>query len=536
MVNKLWSKVDPPLSKPVLNCIQKQDFSAMTPIQAAVIPLLLTCKDVAAEAVTGSGKTLAFVVPMLEMLMKREKLDGPLRKDYIYALVISPTRELAVQIFKVIEQFLQEPELAHFTISLMVGGRSIETDVESLKNGAQIAVCTPGRMMDLLTEQRNLNLPSRMKELEFLVLDEADKILGFGFQGTLSAILQYLPRQRRTGLFSATQTKDLQDLIRAGLRNPVIVSVKEKPSISTPILLENYYVIVEPQDKFLFLLNFIRNRKMVKGLFFLPTCACVDYWASVLPAFLPDKKIFAIHGKMKHNRNNILESFRKTENTILLCTDLMARGLDIPQVEWVLQWEPPTSPAAFVHRVGRAARGGAAGCSLLPLLPTEDAYVPFIRTYQLVELKDWRESKDQIKISDKLKDKEHKDQFVGPKEKVDFDSIPYLDKQREALRQQRLEEQKKTGVRRPTKQKKKMVKTTPWANAKQNKVERKERKQKRKEQKQKVEAAGKKRAKKRKAVTAEEIAELAEDVALLKKLKKRKITEEQFDKAFDLEA
>ncbi|XP_063832840.1 probable ATP-dependent RNA helicase DDX55 homolog [Ostrinia nubilalis] len=602
MVNKLWSKVDPPLSKPVLNCIQKQDFSAMTPIQAAVIPLLITCKDVAAEAVTGSGKTLAFVVPMLEMLMKREKLDGPLRKDYIYALVISPTRELAVQIFKVIEQFLQEPELAHFTISLMVGGRSIETDVESLKNGAQIAVCTPGRMMDLLTEQRNLNLPSRMKELEFLVLDEADKILGFGFQGTLSAILQYLPRQRRTGLFSATQTKDLQDLIRAGLRNPVIVSVKEKPSISTPILLENYYVIVEPQDKFLFLLNFIRNRKMVKGLFFLPTCACVDYWASVLPAFLPDKKIFAIHGKMKHNRNNILESFRKTENTILLCTDLMARGLDIPQVEWVLQWEPPTSPAAFVHRVGRAARGGAAGCSLMPLLPTEDAYVPFIRTNQLVELKDWRESKDQIKISDKLKDKvlsllhsqqlrdrailergarafvshirayskhecnlllqlkqlplghiaasygllrlpampeitqEHKDQFVGPKEKIDFDSIPYLDKQREALRLQRLEEQKRTGVRRPAKQKKKMVKTTPWANAKQNKVERKERKQKRKEQKQKVEAAGKKRAKKRKAVTAEEIAELAEDVALLKKLKKRKITEEQFDKAFDLEA
>lgn len=113
--------------------------------------------------------------------------------------------------------------------------------------------------------------------------------------------------------------------MRAGLRNPVIVSVKEKSTISTPVLLENYYIIVEPQDKFLFLLNFIRNRKMVKGLFFLPTCACVDYWADVLPVFLPDKKVFALHGKMKQNRSKILESFREADNTILLCTDLLAR-------------------------------------------------------------------------------------------------------------------------------------------------------------------------------------------------------------------
>ncbi|KAL0818597.1 hypothetical protein ABMA28_009030 [Loxostege sticticalis] len=601
MVNKLWSKVEPPLSEPVLNCIKKQEFSSMTPIQAAVIPLILTCKDVVAEAVTGSGKTLAFVVPMLEMLLKRQRLEGPLRKDSIYAVVISPTRELATQIFKVIEQFLQEPELAHFTLSILVGGRSIDVDAESLKKGSQIAVCTPGRLMDLLTERKNLNLPVKMKELEFLVLDEADRLLDLGFHGTLAAILQYLPRQRRTGLFSATQTKELQDLVRAGLRNPVVVSVKEKSTISTPILLENYYVIVEPQDKFLFLLNFIRNRKMVKGLFFLPTCACVDYWAHVLPGFLPDKKIFAIHGKMKNNRSKILESFRNADNTILLCTDLLARGLDIPEVEWVLQWEPPTSPSALVHRVGRTARGGAAGCSLLPLLPSEDTYVPFIKTNQLVELKDWRQSRDEIKISEKLRDKvlsllheqqlkdratyekgirafvshirayskhecnlllrlaqlplghiatsygllrlpkmpeitqEHRDQFIGPKEPIDFTKLPYKDKKREFFRQKRLEDLKEAGgeAKLKNKSKKKMVQTKPWAQAKLNKEERKEKKKKRKEQKQKVVAAGKKRGKKRRAVTAEEIAELAEDVALIKKLKKRKITEEQFDKAFD---
>ncbi|CAG5047314.1 unnamed protein product [Parnassius apollo] len=594
MVNKNWAKVTPSLSKPILNCISKQGFETMTPIQAAVIPLILSCKDVVAEAVTGSGKTLAFVVPMLEMLIKKEK-EAPLRKDFIYSVIISPTRELATQIYKVIELFLQELELSHVTMTLLVGGRAIEVDVENINKGAHLVVCTPGRLEDLLSERKQLNLAGRLKELEFLVLDEADRLLDLGFSTTLTTILQYLPRQRRTGLFSATQTKELQDLVRAGLRNPVLISVKEKSTISTPLALENYYVIVEPQDKFLFLLNFIRNRRMLKGLFFLPTCACVDYWADVLPVFLPDMKIFAIHGKMKQKRNKILDSFREADNTILLCTDLLARGLDIPEVEWVVQWEPPSSPAALVHRVGRTARGGARGFSLLPLLPSEDTYVPFIKTNQKVELKDWRKSSDEIKISQKLRDKvltilhdqqkkdravldkgqrafvshiqayskhecnlllqlkelplghiatsygllklplmpeikeEHKKQFVGPKEQIDFNAIPYKDKQKEASRLQKLEEYKKTGVW-PTKKKKKMVQSQPWQQTKQNKEEKKQRKRKRKEIQKNTEG---KRSKKRRTVTQEELDELAADVALIKKLKKRKITKEQFDETFD---
>ncbi|CAK1590026.1 unnamed protein product [Parnassius mnemosyne] len=594
MVNKNWAKVTPALSKPILKCISKQGFETMTPIQAAVIPLILSCKDVVAEAVTGSGKTLAFVVPMLEMLIKKEK-EAPLRKDFIYSVIISPTRELATQIYKVIELFLQEPELSHITMALLVGGRAIEVDVENMNKGAHLVVCTPGRLEDLLSERKQLNLAGRLKELEFLVLDEADRLLDLGFSATLTTILQYLPRQRRTGLFSATQTKELQDLVRAGLRNPVLISVKEKSTISTPLALENYYVIVEPQDKFLFLLNFIRNRRILKGLFFLPTCACVDYWADVLPVFLSDIKIFAIHGKMKQKRNKILESFREADNTILLCTDLLARGLDIPEVEWVVQWEPPTSPAALVHRVGRTARGGARGFSLLPLLPSEDTYVPFIKTNQKVELKDWRKSSDEIKISQKLRDKvltilhdqqkkdravldkgqrafvshiqayskhecnlllqlkelplghiatsygllklplmpeikeEHKKQFIGPKDQIDFNAIPYKDKQKEASRLQKLEEYKNTGVW-PTKKKKKMVQSQPWQQTKQNKEERKQRKRKRKEFQKNAEG---KRSKKRRTVTQEELDELAADVALIKKLKKRKITKEQFDEAFD---
>ncbi|OWR54886.1 ATP-dependent RNA helicase DDX55 [Danaus plexippus plexippus] len=598
MVIKDWTKVSPALSQPVLNCIDKQGFKTMTPIQAAVIPLILTCKDVVAEAVTGSGKTLAFVVPLLEMLMKKAK-DSPLRKDYIYAVIISPTRELATQIVKVIELFLAEPELKHLTISLLVGGRPIEMDAESMMKGAQITVCTPGRFQDLLEERKHLNLSARLRDLEFLVLDEADRLLDLGFSATLTTILQYLPRQRRTGLFSATQTKELQDLVRAGLRNPVLISVKEKSSISTPVALENFYIIVQPQDKLLVLLNFIRNRKVTKGLFFLPTCACVDYWADVLPGFLPDMKIYAIHGKMKQKRNKILEKFRAAENTILLCTDLLARGLDIPSVEWVLQWEPPTSPSALVHRAGRSARGGCAGASLLPLLPTEDSYVPFIKNNQKVELKDYKSSNDVIKITDKLRDKvlsilhdqqvkdravfdkgqrafvshmrayskhecnlllqlkelplghiatsygliklplmpeikdEHKKQFVGPKEAIDFNSIPYKDKQKEQSRLQKLEEYKKTGMW-PSKKKKKMSQSKPWEQTKQNKLEKQDKRKKRKELKKKLNEEGKK-GKKRKTVTQEELDELAADVALIKKLKKRKITAEQFDQAFDMD-
>ncbi|CAB3245567.1 unnamed protein product [Arctia plantaginis] len=584
MVNKDWTKVSPALSEPVLNCIKKQNFQFMTPIQAAVIPLILSCKDVVAEAVTGSGKTLAFVVPMLEMLIKKQK-EAPLRKDFVYAVIISPTRELATQICTVIELFLQEPELSHITTGLLVGGRPVEVDVETMQKGAHIAVCTPGRLEDLLGERKQLNLAGRLKELEILVLDEADRLLDLGFSTTLTTILQYLPRQRRTGLFSATQTKELQDLVRAGLRNPIVVSVKEKSTISTPILLENYYVIVEPQDKFLFLLNFIRNRKIAKGLFFLPTCACVDYWADVLPVFLPDIKIFAIHGKMKLKRSKVLEKFRATDNTILLCTDLMSSG------------SRRRAPRRWCTAWGARPGGGARGCSLLPLLPTEDTYVPFIRTNQLVELKDWRHSKDEIKISPKLKEKvlamlheqqkkdrsildkgqrafvshmraytkhecnlllqfkelplghiatsygllklplmpeikqQHKDQFVGPGEEIDFNSIPYQDKQKEKSRLQKLEEYKKTGVW-PSKKKKKMMQTQSWEQAKQNKEDRKLKRKKRKEWKAQNSTEGGKK-KKRKAVTQEELNELAADIALMKKLKKRKITEDQFDKEFE---
>lgn len=219
------------------------------------------------------------------------------------------------------------------------------------------------------------------------MLDEADRLLDLGFKATINNILSYLPRQRRTGLFSATQTTEVTDLIRAGLRNPVLVSVKEKSTINTPVLLQNYYKIVEPEEKFVQLLHFLRTKAdSSKVMIFFPTCACVEYWLDVMPHFLKNRKILGIHGKMKNKRKNIVESFRNEDKSILLCTDVLARGLDVPEIYWVIQWDPPASATSFVHRVGRTARQGNDGCALVFLLPSEDAYVNFLKINQKVEL------------------------------------------------------------------------------------------------------------------------------------------------------
>ncbi|XP_032597516.1 probable ATP-dependent RNA helicase DDX55 homolog [Drosophila grimshawi] len=394
MSRKTWRSLDnPPLSTPVLEVLQDMGFPLMTPVQTAAIPLLLARKDVSAEAVTGSGKTLAFLVPLLELLQRRHK-ESPWTSKEIGAIIISPTRELARQIHEVLGKFMAHPQLEQFRQQLLVGGNHIEEDIVALRRETPcILVCTPGRLEDLLQRKADdLQLTSRVKSLEFLVLDEADRLLDLGFKQSISHILAYLPRQRRTGLFSATQTTEVTDLIRAGLRNPVLVSVKEKASLNTPALLQNFYKIVQPECKFLELLQFLRSPRSRSGkvLIFFPTCACVEYWVELIPRLLPERLVLGIHGKMKSKRAQVVERFRREPLAVLLCTDVLARGLDVPEIEWVVQWDPPANASSFVHRVGRTARQGVAGKALVLLLPSEDAYVQFLKLNQKVELSELR--------------------------------------------------------------------------------------------------------------------------------------------------
>ncbi|XP_066251903.1 probable ATP-dependent RNA helicase DDX55 homolog isoform X2 [Euwallacea similis] len=547
---KTWETLGGILNKEVLDAIKSLNFPFMTPVQAAAIPQLLNKKDVAAEAVTGSGKTLAFLIPVLDILKKRE-LEEKWHKHQIGAIVISPTRELALQTKLVLDQLLEN--VTNLKEILFVGGNSVEEDVKNFKDvGGNIVICTPGRLEDLLSRRQDINLPTAVKNLEVLILDEADRLLDLGFQKSLDIILSYLPRQRRTGLFSATQTKEIQDLIRAGLRNPVLVSVSAKAQQSTPDLLQNYYILAKNDGKLGALLSFLQQRQVKKAICFLPTCACVDYWSKVFPHIMPkdiNLPILAIHGKMKNKRKSILENFKTKEKALLLCTDVMARGIDIPEVDWVLQWDPPASASSFVHRVGRTARQGQTGSAIIILLDNEECYVNFIETNQRVKLNridDVSSRGHELPLGalaasygllqlPKMPELKNRDLSDFPTvDNFDINNVPYRDKTREAIRLKKLNEYKHTGIW-PNKKTKFIKKSTEaWSTAKRCKEARKEKRLKRKQAKETSKAEGKGKGKKRKGISEEDMEELKKDIALFKKFKKKKISNEEYEKAMGL--
>jgi ATP-dependent RNA helicase DDX55/SPB4 len=252
-----FSEIEPKISLNTLNAIDSFGFRLMTPVQAATIPLFLSNKDVCVEATTGSGKTLAFGVPVFEMLSKRSQ---SLKKYELGALVIAPTRELANQIYTVFIKLSSFHK--KFRCVLFVGGTDVDTCKDDFEeNGADIIIGTPGRIMDILNRCDKL---IKFKEFEVLVLDEADTLLDMGFKEKINEILSLLPKQRRTGLFSATQTKEVKELARAGMRNPVTVTVKVKSSLNTnnsltkpnqssqqttPSTLNNLFLICEYEDR-----------------------------------------------------------------------------------------------------------------------------------------------------------------------------------------------------------------------------------------------------------------------------------------------
>ncbi|TSM28102.1 ATP-dependent RNA helicase DDX55 [Bagarius yarrelli] len=566
-----WDNLPVKLHDSIQLTLKKLGFTYMTPVQSACIPLFMSNKDVAAEAVTGSGKTLAFVIPLLEILLRREE---KLKKMQVGALIITPTRELAIQISEVVARFLEE--FPQFRQILLIGGSNPIEDVEKFKaDGANIIIGTPGRLEDMFRRKADgLDLASSVKALDVLVLDEADRLLDMGFEASLNSILGYLPKQRRTGLFSATQTQELEKLVRAGLRNPVRITVKEKGVAATsvqktPARLSNYYTICRAEGKFNSLVAFLRQHKHEKQLVFFSTCACVEYFGRALEGFIKNVPILCIHGKMKDKRNKIFSEFRELKNGILVCTDVMARGIDIPDVNWVLQYDPPSSASSFVHRCGRTARIGNRGSALVFLLPMEESYVNFLSINQKCPLQPYPPVKVLVDVLPKLKALALRDRAVferGMKAFVSFvqayakhecslifrlkdldfaalargfallrmpkmpelrgksfpdfeeipntDSIRFKDKNREKQRQKSLQEKRE---KQAPVQKKNFIKNKAWSKQKSKKDKRKK-------------MAAKRKLDEGSDVDDEDIDELLSDTRLLKKLKKGKISEEDFDK------
>ncbi|MBZ3885729.1 ATP-dependent RNA helicase DDX18 [Sciurus carolinensis] len=352
-----------------LKAIKEMGFTNMTEIQHKSIRPLLEGRDLLAAAKTGSGKTLAFLIPVIELIVKLKFMP----RNGTGALILSPTRELAMQTFGVLKELMTHH--VH-TYGLIMGGSNRSAEAQKLANGINIIVATPGRLLDHMQ-----NTPGFMyKNLQCLVIDEADRILDVGFEEELKQIIKLLPTRRQTMLFSATQTRKVEDLARISLKKePLYVGVDDDKANATVDGLEQGYVVCPSEKRFLLLFTFLKKNRKKKLMVFFSSCKSVKYHYELLNYI--DLPVLAIHGRQKQNkRTTTFFQFCNADSGILLCTDVAARGLDIPEVDWIVQYDPPDDPKEYIHRVGRTARGlNGRGHALLILRPEELGFLRYLK-------------------------------------------------------------------------------------------------------------------------------------------------------------
>ncbi|KAH0545538.1 ATP-dependent RNA helicase dbp4 [Glutinoglossum americanum] len=352
---------DLPLSLPTVSGLDASHFKILTDIQAKAIPLALKGADCLGAAKTGSGKTLAFLIPVLESLYRKRwtSLDG------LGALIISPTRELAIQIFDVLRKI---GRYHTFAAGLVIGGKSLQEEQERLGK-MNILVCTPGRILQHMDQTASFDV----NNLQMLILDEADRIMDMGFQATVDAIVEHLPKERQTLLFSATQTKKVSDLARLSLQEPEYIAVHEAAPSSTPSTLQQHYVITPLPEKLDTLYSFLRSNIKSKILVFLSSGKQVRFVYESFCHLQPGIPLLHLHGKQKQTaRLDVTTKFSAAKYSCLFATDVVARGLDFPAVDWVIQLDCPEDADTYIHRVGRTARFERNGRAVLFLDPTEE--------------------------------------------------------------------------------------------------------------------------------------------------------------------
>jgi ATP-dependent RNA helicase RhlE len=345
---------------PILQALKNSGFNKPTPIQAGAIPAGLAGKDVLGIAQTGTGKTAAFALPILQQ-MAANKLHP--RRFATRALILSPTRELAVQIEQEFRKF--GTGLALNTV-LIVGGVGRSGQVNRMSRGADIVVGTPGRICDLMST-RNLLID----QTQFFVLDEADRMLDLGFMPDIRKVVAALPSRRQSALFSATMPKEIAHLAEGLLREPVRVTIESVAS--TPVLVEQHVHFVDGSGKKHLLNSLLRDPSLTRAIVFTRTKRGADRVALQLNA----EKISAtaMHGNLGQNaRQRALEAFRAGEVRVLVATDLAARGIDVAGVSHVVNYELPNEPESYIHRIGRTARNGASGIAVAFCDATELPY------------------------------------------------------------------------------------------------------------------------------------------------------------------
>ncbi|MBT8427643.1 MAG: DEAD/DEAH box helicase [Erythrobacter sp.] len=358
------------LSQPVLQALDMKGYTVPTPIQAQAIPPVLEGRDLMGIAQTGTGKTAAFMLPSIDRLRDAEK-QTPFKSCRM--LVLAPTRELAGQIAESAKDY---GALAGLKVHSIVGGTSVNKDRNKLHRGTDILVATPGRLLDLIDQKA-----FRLDGVEVLVLDEADQMLDLGFIHALRKISELVPDDRQTLFFSATMPKQIQELVGKYCRNPVKVSVT--PESTTAERIDQYLFMVQQDEKQTLLEMILSERHKVPGKFervliFARTKHGCDRVVKKLGQVgIPAN---AIHGnKSQPQRERALDEFKRAKTPILVATDVAARGIDIPGVSHVLNYELPNVPEQYVHRIGRTARAGKDGIAIAFCAEDERDYLKDIR-------------------------------------------------------------------------------------------------------------------------------------------------------------
>ncbi|MEC9106976.1 MAG: DEAD/DEAH box helicase [Chloroflexota bacterium] len=348
-------------------------FNKPTEIQSKTIPLGIEGSDILASAETGSGKTASYLIPLINKISKEGKTSG---------LILTPTRELAQQVSEVCNSLLGYK--SNINLALIVGGASMQNQLVQLKKRPKIIIGTPGRINDLL-EKKSLIL----KYFNYFVLDEADRMLDMGFQDQVEKIIQYLPIKRQSLLFSATLPKEIIKLSSKYLKNPIRVNVKENKVIKTQI--KQKVLNTKTEMKYDQLVDEISLRKG-SILIFVRT----KYSTEKLKKRLKKDtvKSLALHGDLRQNkRSRILKDFRDDKFRILIATDIASRGLDVPHIEHVINYDLPQVPEDFIHRIGRTARAGSVGEAVSFVTPNDK------RMWKSIE-----------KLMENLKNPDHKNQ------------------------------------------------------------------------------------------------------------------------------
>ncbi|EAN85995.1 putative ATP-dependent RNA helicase [Trypanosoma cruzi] len=421
----------------IVRGLEAEGFYRMTTIQERVIPYALEGYDLLGQAKTGSGKTLAFCVPVLHATLNLVHK----RPNATYTLLLAPTKELCVQTHDVLKSICQHisNDVAAFSVQLITGGTKLTEERRLLVAGASIVVGTPGRVHDHVQHCAQWNLG----RLRFLVLDEADRMLADGFQRDLDAIVQRLPKSRQTFLFSATNSKSVRELARLSLyRTPLFIATTDNAPIPVQMKTEHgtsdatamnpasfppynsyadpfsdcereevstsressskphhmggdaepipstlrQFCHITPVDKRLICLYVFVKRiaRTSKAMVFCSTIASTTFHFQMMGSVGFHNEVMMLHGHMKHRqRVAAFKVFNEWKTGVLFCTDVAARGLDIPNVEWILQYDPPLDPTEYIHRIGRTARAGSVGNALLFLAPEEAGFVRYLSKFDI---------------------------------------------------------------------------------------------------------------------------------------------------------